>query len=240
MAASENKGILYERILNNNLKKAGVQKKSFQPAGSDSNAPDAEITYNGIDYKVEVKLDLNVDFGQGTLDFDLGTANKKGKGWILGGAKTASAEQMREFLTAIGVTKIVTEEWGSQPPRKFTVPTSQYKKSDVDYDYKNFKDKFVDIPSNSVAKYYNSKKTYYIQIGGYGLYYMGIDKAKLGVPEFNLQLRLRIRLKRGGSTPIYNYRFTTAIQAKKGTLKKSDADLDNLDYLKALKTRSTK
>jgi len=240
MAASENKGILYERTLNDNLKKAGVQKKSFQPAGSDSNAPDAQITYQGQDYKVEVKLDLNVDFGQGSLDYDLGTLNKKGKGWILGGAKTASAEQMREFLTAIGVTKIVTREWGPNPPRKFIVSPSQFKKTDVDYDYKNFKDKFINIPNDSVAKYYNSKDTYYIQIGGYGLYYMGRDKAKLGVPEFDLQLKLRIRLKRGGSTPIYNYRFTTAIQAVKGTLTKSDADLDDKDYLKALKARSIK
>ena len=231
---SENKGILYEATLNKNLKKYKVQDQSFQPAGSDSNAPDAELRFKGVDYKVEVKLDLNVDFGQGSLDYDVGK-----KKWKLGGASTDSAIQMREFLTGVGVLKIVQKEWGPKgAPRKFTVPFAKYKKEDVDHDYKNFTDKFVNIPKTAVANYYNSKSTYYIQIGGMGLYYMGKDPANLGVPEFDLQLRLRIRLKRGGSNPIYNYRFSTAIQAVKNTLVKSSDDLDNIEFLKALAARS--
>ena len=234
--ATSNKGFLYENTINKNLKAAGVQRKSFSGAGADSNAPDAEITFKSKDYKVEVKLDLNVDFGQGSLVYDLDE-----KEWKLAGAKTDSAEQMREFLTQIGVTSMVNKEWGPKgPPRRYTIPTSQYKKEDVDFDYKNFKDFFVDIPRSSVANYYNSKKTYYIQIGGYGLYHMGKDVAKLGTEEFKLNLRLRVRLKRGGSSPIYNYRFTTAIQAVKNSLKKSDSDLDDKDYLKALAVRGKK
>ena len=65
---SDNKGILYESVLNKKLKIAGAQRSSFVPAGSDSNAPDAEIRIRGHDYKVEVKLDTKVDFGQGSLD----------------------------------------------------------------------------------------------------------------------------------------------------------------------------
>lgn len=236
MAASDNKGFLYEGTINKNLKKFKLQKASFVPAGADPNAPDAMLTYQGKDHKVEVKLDLNVDFGQGSLDYDV----KKEK-WLLGGAKTAAAEQMREFLTAIGVVDIVNKEWGPKgPPRKFTVPSDQYKKEDVDHDYKNFKDVFVNIPRTAVANYYNAKKTYYIQIGGFGLYHMGKDIAKLGTEEFKLQLKLRIRIKRGGSIPIYNYRFTTAIQAVKGSLKKTGPDLDDNSYLLALAARSKK
>jgi hypothetical protein len=231
---SDNKGILYEATLNKNLKKYKVQDPGFQPAGSDSNAPDAMLRYKKKDYKVEVKLDLNVDFGQGSLDYDL-----EKNLWTLGGANTPSAKQMREFLTAINVPKYVQQKWGPKgPPRKYTIPFTQYKQEDVDHDYASFKDEFIDIPKDSVARYYNSKDTYYIQIGGFGLYYMGKDKANLGVPEFNLQLKLRMRLKRGGSNPIYNYRFTTAIQAVKGSLAKSSCDLDNTDYLKALYGRS--
>jgi hypothetical protein len=65
---------------------------------------------------------------------------------------------------------------------------------------------------------------------------MGKNPAKLDVPEFNPTLRLRIRLKRGGSTPIYNYRFTTALQAT--SLVKSSVDLEDVDELKAIKARS--
>jgi len=228
-----NKGVLYEAAVNRNMKAAKVEKSNFQPAGSDSNAPDAQLTYNKEDYKIEIKLDLNVDFGQGSLDYDL--ENDK---WILGGAKTPAAEQMREFLTAIKVPSLVNKKWGPKgAPRRYTVPTSQFKKKDVDYDYLNFKDFFVSIPKDSVAKYYNSKDTYYIQIGGYGLYHMGSDPANLGTKEFDLELKLRVRIKRGGSLPIYNYRFTTAIQAVKGTLTKTTDDLDDKEYLKALNSR---
>ena len=69
---------------------------------------------------------------------------------------------------------------------------------------------------------------------------MGKDIAKLGTEEFKLNLRLRVRLKRGGSNPIYNYRFTTAIQAVKNSLRKSDSDLDDKEYLKALAARGKK
>ena len=232
--AADNKGFLYESKINKLLKKYKTQSSGFQGAGADPNAPDAEIIIKGIKYKVEVKLDLKVDFGQGSLDYDL----KKNK-WILGGAKTESAEQMREFLNSIKVPELVNKEWGKAgPPRKFTVPLDKFKPSDVKHDYANFKDRFIDVKASAVADYYASKKTYYIQIGKYGLFYMGKDVAKLGVPEFNPKLRLRIRLKRGGSVPIYNYRFSTALQAV--SLSKSDIDLENDKDLTAISARAKK
>lgn len=227
---ADNKGFLYENKINKLLKQYKIQSQGFRGAGADPNAPDAEILVDGVKYKVEIKLDLKVDFGQGSLDYDL----KKNK-WVLGGAKTESAEQMRDFLNSIDVPKLVNKEWGKAgPPRKFTVPLDKFKKTDVDYDYANFKDKFIDVPSSAVADYYASKQTYYIQIGKYGLFYMGKDPAKLGVPEFKPKLRLRIRLKRGGSLPIYNYRFSTALQAV--SLNKSNVDLENKKDLKNIAT----
>jgi hypothetical protein len=229
-----NRGFLYETKVNNNLKSMDLLTPGFIPAGADSNAPDAKMRYKGKDYKVEIKLDTKVDFGQGSLDYDI-----KNSKWILGGAKTPAADQMREFLESIGVLDIVNRKWGPKgPPRKFTIPSKQFEKTDVDHDYKNFKDEFVYIPNNAVTNYYNNKDTYYIQIGKSGFYYLGKDPADLGLPEFNLKLKLRIRLKRGGSFPLYNYRFTTAIQAVAGTLQKSKYDLDDDTYLKALSERT--
>jgi hypothetical protein len=228
-----NKGFLYEQTLNQKLKNYKVQSKSFQGAGADSNAADAEININSKSWKVEVKLDTKVDFGQGSLDYDI-----KNKKWILGGAKTASAQEMRDFLSSIGVLKIVNKMWSFSIkgiPRKFTVDTASFTKKDVENDYKKFTDFFVDIPSDAVARYYNSKSTYYIQIGGgKGLYYMGSDPAGIGCNELTLRLRLRVRLKRGGSNPLNNYRFTTAIQAIAGSLKQSNIDLDDIKSLKKL------
>lgn len=229
-----NQGFIYENKINAALKKAKLLTPGFNPAGSDSNAPDAKIRYQGKDYKIEIKLDTKVDFGQGSLNYDADTGR-----WSLGGANTVAAQQMREFLESIGVPKMVNKAWGPKgAPRKFTVPPKQFKKEDVDYDYKTFKDVFLDIPSSAVINYYNSKDTYYIQIGKSGFFYMGKDPANLGLSELNIKLKLRIRIKRGGSTPIYNYRFTTAIQASSNIVNKSKCDLDDEEYLQALAARA--
>jgi hypothetical protein len=229
-------GFLYEAKIQNLFKRNKIAPAGFKPAASDPNAPDAMFLYMGKPYKLEVKLDPKVDYGQGSLDYDL----KKDK-WILGGQNTPAAKQMREFLESLGVLKLINSAkgWGGKgPPRKFTVPLSQYKKQDVDYDYKHFKDRFIDIPNyKAVADYYNTKDTYYIQIGkGYGLYHMGKDIANIGTTEFKPKLRIRIRLKRGGSNPIYNYRFSTAIQS--ASVNKSEVDLDDKEFAKAFAARA--
>lgn len=231
-----NKGFIYEEKINKKLKTNNLQKKSFISAGSDPNAPDAILKYEGTEYKIEIKLNIDADFGQGSLDYD--TEENK---WIISGSKTKSGEEMKEFLSSINLSKIVNNKWKLKgAPRKFTVSSKLFTQEDVMYDILTFKSFFVDIPSKSVAKYYNSKETYYMQIGGQGLYYMGKDIANLGVPELNLRLKLRVRLKRGGPIPLNNYRFTTAIKAVKLSLKKSDYDLDDDEFLKKLSTRNQK
>ena len=103
----------------------------------------------------------------------------------------------------------------------------------VKSDYARFKDAFLPINTRALWDYYATKKTYYIQVGGYGLYYMKENPANLPVPQFNPKLRIRIRVKRGGSRPIDNYRFTTALQVVTKP-KKSPYDLDNdVVFLKA-------
>lgn len=231
-----NKGLEYEIKINNLLRKNGIQRLSFHGAGTDSNAPDAEITVNKKYYKVEIKLDNGVDYGQGSLVYNLDK-----KKWELAGSNTAAAEEMRKLLTKLKVLDIVNKQWGPKgPPKKFTVVNKLYTAKDVEFDYTNFKDIFIDVPMNAVANYYNSKNTYYIQVGKFGFYYMGKDIAKLGIPEFKNRLQLRIRIKKGGSSPLYNYRFSTAITAKTGMLKKSTADLEDVEYLKLLKMRKEK
>jgi len=222
-------GFLYEDKINRILKRAKLQRSSFRSAGAASNAPDSEFIKNKRDWKLEIKLDLTADFGQGSLSYNL---NKKK--WIIVGAKTHSAEQMHEFLESIGVTRIVNRAWkNAGAPRRFTIPLESYTKEDVNHDYKKFRSIIVSIPTSAVEKYYNSKKTYYIQIGsGFGMYYMGRDYAKIGVPRFNPNLKLRIRIKRGGSHPIWNYRFSTAIIVRNVPMK-SKFDIEKgVEFLK--------
>ena len=230
--ATDNQGFIYEAKINKLLKKYGLEPKSFRPAASDSNAPDAVIIKRGTEHKTEIKLDLAVDWGQGALDYDL-----KKKEWVLGGkTKTPAAEAMRELLTAVKTTELVNKAWKSKgAPRKFTVPLDKFEKQDSDYDMKTFPDVMSPVPGDAISKYYASKHTYYIQVGGYGLFYMGKDVANLGCSEFKPVVQLRIRRKRGGSMPLHNYRFSTALRVAR--LNKSNMDLENEDDLKALAAR---
>ena len=222
-------GFLYETKIHKALKAQNLVPPGFTPAGSDANAPDAMFMYGGKDNKLEIKLDLKADYGQGTLSYD-----PKTKKWGLGGAKTAAAQEMRELLNAVGILRFVNSKWGSKgAPNKGTIPSKSFTEDMVKSDYARFKDAFLPIDSSALWNYYATKQTYYIQVGGYGLYYMKSNPANLPIPQFNPKLRIRIRVKRGGSRPIDNYRFTTALQV---TTKppKSPYDLDrDVLFLKA-------
>jgi hypothetical protein len=218
-------GFLYEGRVHNKLKTKKLVPSGFTPAGSDPNAPDAMFIYNGVPYKLEVKLDLRADYGQGTLEYIDGK-------WVLGGAQTAAAEELRQLMRAVGIEKFANREWGPKgAPNKGTIDNKDFTQAMVRSDYARFTDRFLSVPTKSLWNYYAAKQTYYIQIGGYGFYYMDANPAKLPVPQFTPTLRIRIRLKRGGSTPIYNYRFTTALQVvSKPSRSKYDID-KGVDFL---------
>ena len=219
------RGFLYEGRVFNKLKSKNLVPAGVTPAGPDASKPDAVFLFNKQKYNLEVKLDLATDYGQGTLDYKNGA-------WELGGANTKEAIEMRKILTTVGAVKFANTSWGYQgAPNKGTVENKDITEEMVREDYRRFTDKFLSVPLSSLFKYYAAKDTYYIQIGGYGMYYMAANPGNLPVPKFNGALRLRIRLKRGGSTPIYNYRFTTALQViQKPSKSKYDID-SGMDFL---------
>ena len=221
------RGFLYEGRVFNKLKSKNLVPAGVTPAGPDASKPDAVFLFNKQKYNLEVKLDLATDYGQGTLDYKNGA-------WELGGANTKEAIEMRKILTTVGAVKFANTSWGYQgAPNKGTVENKDITEEMVREDYRRFTDKFLSVPLSSLFKYYAAKDTYYIQIGGYGMYYMAANPGNLPVPKFNGALRLRIRLKRGGSTPIYNYRFTTALQVtQKPSKSKYDIDSD-MNFLAA-------
>jgi hypothetical protein len=220
------KGFLYEGRVFNKLKSKNLVPRGAKPGGPDPNRPDAVFLYDNQSHNLEVKLDLATDYGQGTLEYK--------NGWVLGGAQTPAGEEMRKILTTVGAIQFANTSWGMQgAPNKGTVENKDITEEMVREDYRRFTDKFLSVPLSSLYNYYAAKNTYYIQIGGYGMYYMAANPGNLPVPKFNGALRLRIRLKRGGSTPIYNYRFTTALQVvQKPSMSKFDID-KSMDFLAA-------
>ena len=223
---AENRGTIYERELCIKMQRALVVQSTFIPAGSDSNAPDIIFLANGGNpYNLEVKLNLlDPDYGQGSFSYD--------NGWKVSGQNA----KMQELLDNVGAETVANRIW-PDTPNKGTVSNDDITPEMVAQDYQNFKTKYQNVDRDMVFDYYADKDTYYIQIGGYGMYYMKEDPANLkscGVPQFNGGFKLRYRLKRTTSVENsngakYNYRFSTALKARANSKPtNTPVNLDNI------------
>jgi hypothetical protein len=226
-------GFAYEDSLYRKMKELGLVPNGFAPAGSANDLPDLKFLASDVtarvitastipgrsrEYKCEIKLNAQADFGQSGLKYTNGK-------WYLDGSNSAEARVMRSLLQNMEVPQKVNANWGPLGvPRKFDPKVKVKTGSNMDprdymFDRETFKDIMLtgtDAPqTRSLARYYGSKQTHYIQIGGYGLYYMQSDPANLkrhGVKRFDGTLKLRIRRKAGGSSrEPWNYRFSTAL-----------------------------
>lgn len=213
-------GRKYEKIIFEELLSSNLTNRKYPPAKSDKSKSDLVFIVKDKKYNLEVKLNLKTDFGQGTLRYDFNKFK-----WF----SYSDNFKMDELLKFYNIEKIANDNWTKVPNkvgkndigRKSKTPTRQ----EILDDKKNFPDVYVNLRGrNPIAEYYNSKDTYYIQIGDlYGFYYLGQDPLNLGVPEFRPpQQKIRLRLKGGGSG---GYRFTTAFVIGGGSVSKSKYDI---------------
>lgn len=220
------KGFAYENIIYNELLKENLTNNRYRPSQSDNTKPDTAFLVNNTYYNLEVKLDLSADFGQGTLRY-----NFNDKKWFT----YSESSKMKELLDYYKVDEFANKEWTKVPNKvnkndEGRTPTNLTQQQ-IREDTINFPDKYLTLRGrNPIAEYYNSKDVYYIQIGQlYGFYYMGKDKANLGVPEFNpREQKIRIRRKGSGGG---NYRFTTSLIIATN-IPRSNYDIDtNLNFI---------
>tara|TARA_B110000908_G_C10125087_1_gene389486 strand:- start:83 stop:853 length:771 start_codon:yes stop_codon:yes gene_type:complete len=66
---------------------------------------------------------------------------------------------------------------------------------DIKKNTTDFKDIYIDIPNTTIRDIYKEKGCYYIQVSNRGLYHLGNDIYKFGVPEFIVDQQIRIRTK---------------------------------------------
>tara|TARA_R100000005_G_C4925643_1_gene156919 strand:- start:9 stop:794 length:786 start_codon:yes stop_codon:yes gene_type:complete len=232
----QNAGFKYEEDLIKDLRKKGFT--CGDPAGADNRKADLEITFPKNAPKItkfELKEKLSADFAQLNMDFDT-TAMKF---YI---DKSKSSNQKESALTMMGIAdnyNIIREannHWKpkTNPPQRFMMGDTNYRskqkrKIGRQLDLKNFSDKYL-LEGNAAAQqveiYYNSKQTYYIQIKGYGLYYMGEDVENFGVPRFSASVgksNIRIRIKTNSAS---DERWSFLMALKIGQLRKSPFNLD--------------
>ena len=226
-----NAGFLYESSLIKSLRNQGFTVSD--PAGADSAKADLELTKGANIVKFELKEKLSADFAQMNFDFD--TTRKE---FYIDKTKTTAKKEAAQTMIGIAeefdIIRQANEHWKPKRnmPAKFVVKTSapfadrdKARKLDI----KRFPDKFLAKgveAAQQVEKYYNSKDTYYIQIKGRGLYYMGKDPEGYGCPRFSNSVTdssIRIRIKTNSASKA---RWSFLMALKINGLRASNRDLD--------------
>ena len=219
---SENKGFAYEKELHKRLDSFTLAPHHFNPAGA-GHGPDGMFMFRGREYGYEIKLsERSVDYGQVELRYRNGA-------WMFGGKN----EEAKELYTGLGVLDFVYKHWGDKgAPRRETVSSKDMTFDDRKYDYAQYKDGFMKVPTSFLHDHYARKGVFYIQIGKKGFYHLKNDIANIGTPQYNPSLKLRLRIKGRASKRTKGYGFLTALILDKGAVK-SKYDMDgNLDFLR--------
>lgn len=204
-------GFEYEENAMNALKKFGWVKPSAVTAGASHDKADLYLYHNNIEYGCELKKDLA---SAGSL-----VIHHIGSGKYEYGDTEGSVE--KEFLKGLGednrVISAISQKWRDSPflqdkrDEKWVLrvkSTGKHLRDRYNHDVK-LGDIYFPLSSTSISKYYNLKKTYYINVATHGFYLLGnsdpADFNKLVNPKIPLwdlshSAVLRIRFQSKGVT----------------------------------------
>ncbi|MFY7804681.1 MAG: hypothetical protein ACOVQ7_14765 [Limnoraphis robusta] len=212
MPSGYNKGDAYEQVIFNILQQKGFLSPNATRAGAGTGV-DIKFLHNSGEHNLEVKLDLNADYGQKMLRWDDGVWS-----W-------SCQDETTELYTSIGVLEYINKK--DIIPYRYTIPQNELTREQKSLDQRNVKD-YLPISISALHSYYRNKGCFYMQIGGYGFYHLSEDILGLKTPQFNSNIRLRLRAKTIRSEPIYNYRFCAVLKLV-GKPKKSPYDIEEKD-----------
>lgn len=235
-----NKGQLYERRLFRELKNAGKIPNEINDI---EQIPGQDITVENQFGRsgLEVKLSLTAAFGSGTLKFDNGN---KVSPWILTESnelddENTSKEIMRSIARKYKITDKVNKQWYLDNDKYYPFYLEEEKKNPMKnitriprdkrgkQDLEALSEIKIRCDYRDIVKYYTSKGSHYIQIGGKGLYWFGDEdplnissKLKLFAPQETF-IRVRVQPKGSGK-----YNFSYGLYTKGLSPSTSDLDRD--------------
>ena len=206
---ARNKGQDYEVYINDLL-----EKKNLFPLHLKNNldGKDSAFKHRGVIYFLELKNNVAPDFGQ------------KGLKWSeTGGWEWTKRDEITDMYDLLGVIDKINKNF---KPNLFTVSPTAFTAQHRIQDQKNF-EKTIDLDQKRyLHTYYARKNCYYIQVEDKGFYHLEQDIAKLGVPQFDPDLTLRLRAKVRSSLPVSNYAFWAVIRVKQRSIRKTEFDLE--------------
>lgn len=166
-------------------------------------------------YYIEIKNRNAPDFGQRRILWDTD-----------GGWHWAKQDDISALFDTLGVLERIDK---TLIPRRYSMDKDQITIADRRFNQQRFEESNIVIDDLDLLRnYYTNKGCDYIQIEDKGFYYFVNDPADLGVPQFNPNLRLRLRAKTHHSNPPSAYSFFAVIQIVKRTLNRSPFDLEEI------------
>lgn len=207
------KGLVYEKKVYDAMKSAGVvglDVGSKPGAGySNQGAGDIEASYNGNPFNIEIKLNKNAQMGGTSIRID--TLNKV---HTLVKPDAVDDDAIPFFIEAAKNQDQALKDWVNfvrkQEPVElhknvpYTIPFgSVTKEAWMAAQREGYLAKMNAVQSfdsaKTIAKAYNRKNVYYIQIGKAGLFYLGSNPLNLDVPEYQGSVNIEFRLGPSGS-----------------------------------------
>lgn len=249
------RGLAYEKKVYDAMKSAGIvglDAGSKPGAGfSNQGAGDIEAIYNGKPFNIEIKLDKNAQMGgtsiridvendvqtlvkpdavdEDAIPFFIEAAKKQGdalKEWVnfIRQQEPVAFHQSTPYTIPFG--SVTKEAWSAAQKAGYLAKMNTIQSFDS---------------ARTIAKAYNRKNVYYIQIGKAGLFYLGSNPLNLDVPEYNGTVNIEFRLGPSGSKKRKfegeDLRVVGAGYRCQGRLKtgvKSKYSLDNPEDIKKL------
>lgn len=185
-------GNKYEKDIWNVVNKCIYNSKPFNTQhihelGGSSSKNDIECdSIKSKDIGIEVKKCNTPDWMQCSLKY-----NNKSDRWEASSRGKIPEEARKIFNKILQNIKLYD---GEIPPFIINdITHEEWKKIKKETDKWN--DKYIDIPSDTIIKLYNSKGCQYIQVSDKGLYYLNYDPCDFNVPQFNIPQQMRIRTK---------------------------------------------
>lgn len=197
-------GLIYESEVIEAIKKANLTGNITKSAGTNSSIPDADINIDGKIFNIEVKLNKNAQMGGSSIRYSsnniefvkpLGPEVEK---LLLEAVKgiMPKLEKLLRFIENNNTynKKLITGFPLSCPKKVWE--TAQKKGLLVN-------EKIV-YNADFISNFYAKKNTFYIQIGGQGLFYMAANPANLPIPKLEGDIDIEVRTGRSGSKILTN------------------------------------
>lgn len=206
-------GLQYELQVYNTMQQSqvpGLDLGTKPTAGfSRYGAGDIEARLNGKPFNVEVKLNSKAQMGSGSVVYDRAAGTFKPTAGLQDSsdqndlalilstiqAKKPEIDAYLDALATIEPVQVHSAAAAKGIPFIASKEALLSLKSQKLLASLNAK---LKLTADHIARLYNKKGVFYIQVGGAGLFHLGSDPLQLGVPKFEGEANIEIRLKPAG------------------------------------------